>query len=71
MWAREYGKPIEMLDYLTDSYVRRLRWENEQLAIAVVNALAKAMQPKEEKKQATPMWLASIGIGAINGNDAG
>lgn len=59
-----------MLDYLTDSYVRRLRWENERLAIAVVNALAKAMKPKEEKQEATPTWLASIGIGQANGHNS-
>ena len=31
--------------------------------VAVVNALAKAMNPKDEKKAATPAFLASIGIG--------
>lgn len=63
IWHPSYGAAVDMLDYLTDSYVRRLRWEHEQLSIAVVNALATAMNPKDDKKEATPAFLASIGIG--------
>lgn len=54
---------MDNIDYLTDSYVRRKRWENEQLAIAVVNALAKAMTPQEEKKMASIAQLSALGIG--------
>jgi hypothetical protein len=54
---------VDNLDFLTDSYIRRKRWENEQLAIAIINALAKAMSPKEETKMASIAQLSALGIG--------
>lgn len=62
----------ENLDYLTDSYIRRKRWEWEQMGIATVNALAKAMNGGGgEKKQATLAQLSALGIGVANGGNAG
>jgi hypothetical protein len=56
---------VDNIDYLTDSYIRRKRWEWEQQAIYMVNALSKAMTPEQEKKQASIAQLNALGIGMV------
>lgn len=50
IWDRSLGPRGEMLDYLVDSYIRRKRWEWEQQAVHIVNALSKAMSGGTGKK---------------------
>ena len=61
VWDHEgMGAPVEMTDCLLDSYLRRRRWEWEQQAISVGNALGAAMTAEEKpKKTADP--LAALG----------
>lgn len=42
-WSKSYGTPEENLDLLLDSHIRRLRWNRQEQAIAVINAYAEAM----------------------------
>lgn len=52
MWpVDKYGAPERVSDWLIDGYLRRRRWEWEQQAVAIVNALGAAMS--EKPKQAT------------------
>jgi len=49
-WDRSLGPRGEMMDYLVDSYIRRKRWEWEQQAVHIVNALGKAMGGESKGK---------------------
>lgn len=66
VWDEELGKPAEMTDCLLDSYLRRRRWEWEQQAVHIVNALALAMggeDGKTKKQTGDPLRaLARLGI---------
>lgn len=64
VWDDAIGRPAEMTDCLLDSYLRRRRWEWEQQAIHMVNALASAMSTEEKTtKQADPLRaLAKLGV---------
>ncbi len=64
VWDDAIGTPAEMTDYLLDSYLRRRRWEWEQQAIHMVNALGAALTDEKPKKRTDdPLRaLARLGV---------
>lgn len=74
IWDRALGPRGEMLDYLMDSYIRRKRWEWEQQAVHIVNALSKAMSGdtgKPKKQQDPFIALRKMGVKVPDGPNAG
>jgi len=54
IWDQSLGRPQEYGDWLVDSYVRRLRFEQRSLAVAVVNVLGEAMSKKRQARTVNP-----------------
>lgn len=52
-----------MLDYLTDSYIRRKRFESKLLAVEIWTLFAESMQ--KPKQSASISALSAIGIGPV------
>lgn len=62
VWDDAIGTPAEVTDWLLDSYLRRRRWEWEQQAIHMVNALGEAMTEKPKQTGDPLRALAKLGV---------
>ena len=73
VWDSSVGTRGEMTDYLMDSYIRRKRWEWEQQAVHIVNALSKAMAGGTGKKTSGDPFkaLRKLGVKVPDGPNAG
>lgn len=51
-----------MLDYLTDSYIRRKRFENKLLAVEIWTLLGEAMQGSQPQASLTDLAKSGFGV---------
>jgi len=52
-----------MMDYLLDSYLRRRRWEWEEQAVHMVNALGTALDENPKKRESSDPLRALSRLG--------